>query len=161
MQYGADVHEIAVLVGLPASGKSSFYRQRLSATHALVSKDNWPNARHRERRQLRLVAQLLAACRNVAVDNTNASPAERAGVIAQARVHGATIVGYWFPPDVAGSRARNATREGRARVPDVAIYATAKRLAPPSHSEGFDTLYEVHFDGTGGFVVTAMESPSE
>jgi hypothetical protein len=36
--------------------------------------------------------------------------------------------------------ARNARREGKARVPDVAIYATAKRLVPPTRVEGFDEL---------------------
>ena len=35
---------------------------------------------------------------------------------------------YWFPPDVKASLARNAEREGRAQVPKVAIFATAKRL---------------------------------
>jgi len=31
-------------------------------------------------------------------------------------------------------------REGKARVPDVAIYATAKKLVAPSIEEGFDEL---------------------
>ena len=43
--------------------------------------------------------------------------------------------------------ARNARREGKARVPDVAIFATAKMLVPPSREEGFDELYRVRPDG--------------
>ena len=35
---------------------------------------------------------------------------------------------------------RNEMREGKARVPDVAIYATAKMLVAPSIEEGFDEL---------------------
>ena len=35
---------------------------------------------------------------------------------------------------------RNEVREGKARVPDVAIYATAKKLVAPSIEEGFDEL---------------------
>ncbi len=35
---------------------------------------------------------------------------------------------------------RNEMREGKARVPDVAIYATAKKLVAPSIEEGFDEL---------------------
>jgi hypothetical protein len=31
-------------------------------------------------------------------------------------------------------------------VPDVAIFATRKKLEPPSFSEGFDELYEVTLD---------------
>ena len=48
---------------------------------------------------------------------------------------------------------RNREREGRARVPDVAIYATRKKLAPPSYAEGFDMLYVVRIAGHGAFEV--------
>jgi hypothetical protein len=34
-------------------------------------------------------------------------------------------------------------RDGKARVPDVAIHATARRLVPPGPDEGFDALYQV------------------
>ena len=45
----------------------------------------------------------------------------------------------------AGSAAlrRNRVREGRERVPDVAIFAVRKRLEPPSVAEGFDRLFTV------------------
>lgn len=43
--------ELAVLVGLQASGKSTFVAPRFAATHAIVSKDLMRSARHRERRQ--------------------------------------------------------------------------------------------------------------
>ena len=33
---------------------------------------------------------------------------------------------------------RNAGREGKAKVPSVAIYATRKKLQPPSYAEDFD-----------------------
>jgi hypothetical protein len=36
--------------------------------------------------------------------------------------------------------ARNRLREGKARVPDVAIFVTAKKLVPPSFDEGFDEV---------------------
>ena len=35
---------------------------------------------------------------------------------------------------------RNRLREGIARVPDVAIFATRKRLVPPAMEEGFDEV---------------------
>jgi predicted kinase len=56
------------------------------------------------------------------------------------RESGARIVGYYFESGVRECLARNARRECKARVPDVAIYATAKRLVPPSRAEGFDEL---------------------
>jgi hypothetical protein len=91
--------DLVVLVGLQASGKSTFCRQRLVASHTVVSKDAFGNARHRQRRQMLLVTEALAAGRSVVVDNTNPSPAEWQPLIEAGREHGASVVGYWFPPD--------------------------------------------------------------
>ncbi|MFH8927034.1 AAA family ATPase [Streptomyces pristinaespiralis] len=146
--------EMAVLVGLQASGKSTFYRQHLSGRYALVSKDLFPrSARRKQPRQMRLIEELLASGTWVAVDNTNPSPEEWTPLIEAARVHGAGVTAYWFPPDVTASLRRNATREGRLRVPDVGIRATSGRLREPTTADGFDAVVEVRFDGEGGFVV--------
>jgi predicted kinase len=145
--------ELAVLVGLQASGKSTFCRRALAGSHVVVSKDAFPRARHRQRRQMRLIDEALTEGRDVVVDNTNPSPREWQPLIELARVHGAETVGYWFPPDVPGTVERNAAREARERVPDVGLYATLKRLRRPRRADGFDRLYVVRFDGTGGFDV--------
>ncbi|MEH1011709.1 ATP-binding protein [Micromonospora sp. CPCC 206060] len=147
---------MAVLIGLQGSGKSTFCRRNLAATHVVVSKDAFPKARHRQRRQMRLVEEALAGGRSVAVDNTNPSPEEWQPLIGAARQHGAATVGYWFPPDVPAALARNAARQGRARVPEVGIFATLGRLRRPRHVDGFDRLYEVRIDGRGGFTVEPM-----
>ncbi|MEN3536753.1 ATP-binding protein [Microbispora sp. ZYX-F-249] len=151
--------EVAVLVGLQASGKSTFYRQRLAATHAHVSKDNWPNARHRQRRQLRVIAETLGEGRDVAVDNTNPAPEEWGPLVVTAKENGARVVAYWFPPDLTASLARNARRTGRERVPDVGVLATARRLRRPRLSDGFDAVHTVTFDGRGGFTVREEDEP--
>jgi predicted kinase len=150
--------EVAVLVGLQASGTSTFTRGFFGDSHVVVSKDDWPNARNRQRRQMRLIAEALAAGRSVVVDNTNPSPAEWVPLIAEARIHGARTVGYWFPPDVSGSLTRNAVREPKTRVPEVGVRATLGRLVRPRRSagpDGFDAVYVVTFDGAGGFTVHA------
>jgi predicted kinase len=147
--------DLAVLVGLQASGKSTFYAQRLSGRYALVSKDLFPrSARNKQSRQMRLVAEHLGAGRSVAVDNTNPSPKEWGPLVEAAHAHGATATAYWFPPDAAGSLRRNAAREGRERVPDVGVLATLRQLCEPSRADGFDAVHEVRFDGRGGFEVT-------
>jgi predicted kinase len=148
--------ELAIVIGLQASGKSTFCRQSLAASHTVVSKDAFPNARRPQRRQMRLVGEALAAGRNVAVDNTNPSPQEWQPLIEAGRAHGATVVGYWFSPDPAATAARNAARTGRARVPEVGLYATLNRLRRPRLSDGFDRLFVVNFDGAGGFQVEPM-----
>ncbi|QGZ52406.1 AAA family ATPase [Streptomyces sp. QHH-9511] len=156
---------IAVLVGLQASGKSTFYGQRLAGRYALISKDLFPrSARRKQERQMRLVETALAEGRSVAVDNTNPSPEEWRPLVAAGHAHGATATAYWFPPDVAGSKRRNAARQGRERVPDVGIQATFTKLRRPSLADGFDAVYEVRFDGRGGFLVrsdTGVRSAEE
>ncbi len=148
------VLDMAVFVGLQASGKSTFYEQRLAGRYALVSKDLFPrSARNKQQRQIRLVEEALTAGESVAVDNTNPSPQEWEPLVALGHVLGATVTAYWFPPDVPGSLRRNAAREGRDRVPDVGVHATLKRLRKPSLSDGFDAVLEVRFDGHGGFEV--------
>ncbi len=151
------VTELAVLVGLQASGKSTFYRSRLADRFELVSKDLFPRgARRKQARQMRLVEGALAVGRSVAVDNNNPAPEEWRPLVDAGHAHGATVIAYWFPPDLAGSLRRNALRTGRERVPDVGIHATHGRLRRPAPGDGFDAVYGVRFDGRGGFEVRRL-----
>lgn len=140
---------LVLLVGLPAAGKTTLYRERLAATHAHVSKDLWPNARKRDARQRRVVRELLEAGQPVAVDNTNPAPEDRAPLLAIARELGVEAHAYWFPPDLDGSLARNAAREGRARVPDVGMRSIRRRLAAPTRDEGFVRIFTARLTEAG------------
>lgn len=132
--------ELVIFVGLQAAGKSSWYRAHLAATHVHVSKDLMKNVRNRDAKQEALIAESLAAGKSVAVDNTNPTPAVRAPLIALGRTHGARVVACFFESTVRDAVARNRGREGNARVPDVAIFATARKLLPPTLEEGFDEV---------------------
>jgi predicted kinase len=145
--------DLIILIGLQASGKTMFYRTHFAATHEHVSKDRLRHNKKPSRRQAQLIDDALRAGRSVVVDNTNPTVADRAPLIVLGRAHGARISGYYFEPSVSGSLERNREREGRAHVPDVAIYATRKKLAPPSYAEGFDMLYVVRIAGHGAFEV--------
>jgi predicted kinase len=134
------VPELILFVGIQASGKSTYYRTHLAATHVHVSKDLMTNVRNRDQRQLQSIAEALAAGRSVVVDNTNPTPDARAPLIALGRKHGARVVAYFFESKVKDAVARNRSRAGKERVPDVAIFATAKRLVPPVLKEGFDEV---------------------
>jgi predicted kinase len=132
--------ECVILVGLPGAGKSTFVRTHYPA-HVHVSKDNFPpGARDKQARQDALLRAALAAGRPVVVDNTNVTVADRAAIISVARECGARIVGVYIDASVREAIARNETRQGRARVPKVAIFTAAKRLVPPTPEEGFDEL---------------------
>lgn len=147
--------ELVIFVGLQGSGKSTFYRQRYAETHALVSKDLLRSGGNRDARQRRRIEEAFAAGKSVVVDNTNVRREDREGLVTLARAHGATVVCLYFPPDVRASLERNRRREGRARVPDVAIHATAKRLEPPTLAEGFDRLAVVRPLANHAFVLEA------
>jgi predicted kinase len=142
--------ECVILIGLPGAGKSTFYRARFPS-HEHISKDAFPNVRSKQARQDAALRAALAAGRDVIVDNTNVSPAERAAIISIAREYGARLVGYYVEATAREAVARNEQREGRAKVPKVAIFTCAKRLVPPSLAEGFDELHTVHAVEGGGF----------
>jgi predicted kinase len=142
---------LIIFIGLQASGKSTYYRAHFAATHAYVSTDRLRSNSRPERRQAQLIAQALQEGRSVVVDNTNATVGNRAPLIALGRAYGAEIVGYYFESPVSASLERNRQRTGRERVPDVAIYAAAKRLERPSYAEGFDRLYRVRMTSDAGF----------
>jgi len=141
------VLELVTFIGLQASGKSTFFRGRFAATHELISKDLFPNNRNRNRRQEELIEAALSAGRPVVVDNTNPTVEDRRTLVRQGREHGAKIVGYYFESTARECVERNRLRTGKAKVPDVAIYATAKKLVPPSYSESFDELFRVRLTG--------------
>lgn len=157
--------EVIVFIGLQGAGKSTFYRTHLAETHALVSKDCFRHNRNKARRQLVLVMEALDAGRSVVVDNTNPTVEDRAAVIAVAKSLGARVLAYYFRPDVTASLRRNSGRKGKAYVPAVGIFATAKRLQPPGLAEGFDAICTVltglsgHFDVVPGLLpATACHS---
>jgi predicted kinase len=139
--------ELVIFVGLQASGKSTFFRERFAATHEHVSKDLLRN-RDRNRRQAQLIEAAFGAGSSVVVDNTNPTVEDRQSLIRLGRDHGAKIVGYYFESTARECVERNRLRAGKAKVPDVAIYATSKKLVLPSYSEGFDELFRVRLTGS-------------
>jgi predicted kinase len=135
--------ECVILIGLPGAGKTTFYRERFAATHDHVSKDLLKGTRQPSRRQEQLLVEALSNGRSIVIDNTNPSATVRAPLIAIARAHGAEVIGYYFPIEAADALRRNRARQGRERVPDVAIFAIRKQLEPPSAAEQFDRLFTV------------------
>jgi predicted kinase len=148
--------EAVLLIGIQASGKSTFCRQRLYDTHVRINLDM---LRTRRREELLLRACLDGKIRFV-VDNTNVTRADRARYLAPAREAGFRTVGYYFAGSIAAALRRNAARAGRAHVGAWAIRRTEKRMEPPAFDEGFDELYLARPDPAGGFIVEAIPPPS-
>src|SRR6266550_4602628 len=88
--------ELIILTGLQGSGKTTWYRENLAATHVHVSKDLMLNARNRETRQQQQIDEALGAGRSVVVDNTNPSRESRAPLIAIGHRRGARVIAVYF-----------------------------------------------------------------
>lgn len=133
-----------LLVGIPASGKSTFYRQILKPRGFVHINLDTLGTRRRE-------SDLLDACissrRSFAVDNTNTLRQERSAYIAAARNAGFMVVGYFLRSWVAECIERNEQRG--LPVPRVAVAAMSARLELPSYAEGFDALYYVSISENG------------
>ena len=92
--------ELIVFVGLPASGKTTYFRRTCADTHQHVSKDIMPRSVKKDKRQGELIAEALAAGRSVVVDNTYPTVASRAPLLALARQYGARAVAIEFLAEV-------------------------------------------------------------
>ncbi len=138
--------EAVIFVGLQASGKSSFYKDRFFSTHVRISLDLL-KTRNRERR---LMAACLETQQPFVIDNTNPSRAERTKYIEASKTAKYSVIGYYFRSKVQDSLQRNKMRI--ARVPTAGILSTAKKLELPSLDEGFDNLKYVRLTESG-FVV--------
>jgi predicted kinase len=139
---------LAVLMGLPGAGKTTFYERCLAPTYAHVSMDALSGRCDKRRRERELIVRALAARRSVAVDDVNATIAARAELVALAEAASAAVVGYWLDAPSRACLGRNRRREGKARVPPVAIFTFAKRFQPPTLAEGFAALWRVRAAGT-------------
>ena len=126
--------EAVIFIGLQASGKSSFYKERFFATHVRISLDL---LRTRNREQ-RLLAVCMETQQSFVIDNTNSTRKERAKYIDAAKSSRYSVVGYYFRSKAEECLVRNQQRTNQ--VPHVAILSTAKKLELPTLKEGFDTL---------------------
>ncbi len=141
--------EAIIFVGIQATGKSTFYRERFFDTHIRINLDML-RTRYRERL---LVGACVTAKQPFVVDNTNVLRAERAHYISMARAARFRVVGYYFRSDVREALQRNGQRTGMRAIPVKGILGTYKRLQAPTRDEGFDVLYSVHIDARNEFIV--------
>jgi len=145
--------ELIMMIGLQASGKSTFAHSHFGATYQYVSRDLLRNNSNPSRRQKQLIEAALQQGLSVVVDNTNPTIEVRKEIIDVGRLYDAEITGYYFEVQLKQCLERNRAREGKARVPDVAIFATLKKLTRPSYAEGFTKLFYVRNSGEQNFEI--------
>ena len=132
-----------ILCGIQGMGKSTFYFRHLSDSCERINLDTL----HTRNKERILLESLIAEGRSFAVDNTNPTAADRARYIVPAKAAGYRIIACVFEVDKAFAFEHNALREGKAKVPDIAIHATAAKFEVPTVSEGIDEIVCVVNDG--------------
>ena len=128
-----------ILMGIPASGKSSYFVEHYKGKYTHINLDTL-NTRKKE---AALLAECLAGGKSFVVDNTNPTKLDRQRYILPAKAEGYHVVGYFFQSVIAECIARNEKRSGKSRIPDIAIASISNKLELPCMDEGFDALYFV------------------
>jgi predicted kinase len=142
--------EAVILVGIQATGKTTFYKHHFFETHIRISLDM---LKTRTRESLLLKA-CLAAKQPFVVDNTNIKKDDRKRYIELSKPLGFRVICYYFPAVVKEVLARNKQRTGKAVIPVPGIFGSLKRLQVPTLEEGFNALYHVSIASSNEFVIT-------
>jgi predicted kinase len=135
---------MAIMIGIQASGKSSFSKTNLQE-YTRINLDEL-NTRNKERIA---IMSAIQSGENLVIDNTNPTVADREKYISIAKNHDYGIVGYFMQSKLQDCIGRNEQREGKARIPRKAIAFTSNKLEIPDYSEGFDKLYFVSICDNG------------
>ncbi|KAF6617329.1 putative kinase [Paenibacillus jamilae] len=131
--------ECVIFIGIQASGKSTFYKERFFKTHMRINLDML-KTRNRENMYLQTSIETM---QRFVVDNTNPTVEERKKYIDACKNKGFRIIGYYFEPDYAESIKRNEQRTGKEYIPEIGIKSVMSKLEVPSYEEGFDEIYSV------------------
>jgi predicted kinase len=169
--------ELVILVGIQASGKTTYYRRYMENDYRHVSLDNWRGKGNIRKKEydaivagLREVAASGGEKRGLVVDNTNTTAATRRRYFDYAleffRNTGCLVwmIAYFFDEDLESCLKRNAERPKDVApgtpyyVPPEAIASFQQRLEPPTHEEGFQKVFRVRITEEGGFRVEEMKA---
>lgn len=137
--------KLAIMVGLPASGKSTFLKQRIDSSFIRISTDNIRLALYGRQYILQaepfvwaiaetMARTLLLEGYNVAIDATNTTKRRRAKWVRLAREFNVRLQIYVFKLPLATVKERNRQRE--AYVPEELIDRLHANWEEPTEEEG-------------------------
>lgn len=145
--------EVVIMCGSPASGKSTFYWNRLRPLG--FERVNQDTLKTRDK-CLKVAASLLADTKSVAVDNTNADPETRSVWVKLATSHHIPIRCIYFtaPPKLcehndavrALANTSDLNPEKRTLLPHSAFAGFGARFKEPKIKEGFEEIVRVEFE---------------
>jgi predicted kinase len=146
--------ETVILIGIQATGKSSFYKQKFFRSHMHINLDM---LKTRTREDI-LIEACIRAKQPYVIDNTNVTIEERKKYIDTSKAAGFSVIGYYFQSNIKDAIVRNESRIGKEYIPQKGIAYTYNKLIIPSYGEGFDKLYYVNINEQNNFVVEEWEN---
>jgi predicted kinase len=129
--------EMIIFIGIPASGKSSFYKELFFNSHIRISMDLL-NTRNKEGKLLQYCFETQS---KMVIDNTNVTVESRRRYIHPGQRNRYQIIGYYFESNVLDCLERNKNR--KEPINEIGIKAKYKTLEKPSFTEGFDKIFNV------------------
>lgn len=126
---------LIVLMGLQASGKTTFFERYLKDKGYVHINLDTLKTRNREILEVTRCLDNGLAC---VIDNTNPTKQDRERYIDPAKDKGYRIIGYFMQSKLSACLERNSQRE--RQVPKKGILATFNKIEMPSLEEGFDEL---------------------
>ena len=131
--------EMILFIGIQASGKSTFYKEKFFNTHLRISKDLLKT----KNREKQLLEYCLKTQTSLVIDNTNVTKEIRKKYIDIFSNMKIPIIGYYFKTNLQRSLEWNKNRTGKENIPEIGILGTYNKLEIPTLDEGFSKLYYV------------------
>ncbi|WP_294282677.1 AAA family ATPase [uncultured Chryseobacterium sp.] len=126
-----------IFTGIPASGKSSFYKELFFNSHVRISMDLL-NTRNKENRLMQYCFETQS---KMVIDNTNVTRESRKKYIESAKRNKYEIIGYFFESSIPDCLERNRNRKDA--INEIGIKAKHKNLEKPGFEEGFDKIFSI------------------
>jgi predicted kinase len=129
--------EMIIFIGIPASGKSSFYKELFFNSHIRISMDLL-NTRNKEGKLLQYCFETQS---KMVIDNTNVTAESRRKYIHLGQRNQYEIIGYYFESNLQDCLERNKNRKDS--INEIGVKAKYKELEKPLFKEGFDKIFNV------------------
>ncbi|BFZ16485.1 hypothetical protein BsWGS_19524 [Bradybaena similaris] len=145
--YASKTQEVVVMVGPPATGKSTF-RKRYLEPHGYVP-INRDTLKTMEK-CLKVAEETIKSGKSIVADNTNSSVIARANFVKLAEDYGIPCRCIWMQTPIELAHHLNMFRQRQTkdevrRVPDVGYNIFKKDFAEPTIKEGFTEIIKVNF----------------
>ena len=134
--------QILIFIGIPASGKTSFYNCFYKNDYKHINLDTL-KTRYQEKLAMN---EYLKNNENIVIDNTNITKEERKKYISTGKENNYKIIGYYFKSSIRECIERNEKRKNK--IPRTAVANKFNNLELPSFDEGFDELYYVSIENS-------------